>query len=201
MIALPPFTAAPTHPPTARVAWRGVQVRAALLAEADTFPAESVDPYFFGTQIAQLGRLAVIADELGEAAVRCGGLVVPAFVHLMAAVRRGNGKFLPALGWGWGWADSQARLVLAQVAARVRARMQVLLTPWLEGQNRDALLYDTTWGGIISTEGLEVRPRACCMAALALHGPANAAPHTYAHTCAAHIASKRPSAHWPIYGS
>jgi len=42
-------------------------VKAALAADASEVPVAK-DPYFFGKQIAKLGRLALIADELGEAA-------------------------------------------------------------------------------------------------------------------------------------
>lgn len=40
-------------------------VRAALMADQAAQPAAQ-DPYFYGKQIAKLGRLALIADELGE---------------------------------------------------------------------------------------------------------------------------------------
>ncbi|NUQ76940.1 MAG: hypothetical protein HUU21_25685 [Polyangiaceae bacterium] len=42
-------------------------VKAALMADASEVPV-ATDPYFFGKQIAKLGRLVLIADELGEAA-------------------------------------------------------------------------------------------------------------------------------------
>jgi endo-1,3(4)-beta-glucanase len=42
-------------------------VKAALAADAAEVPVAK-DPYFFGKQIAKLGRLVLIADELGEAA-------------------------------------------------------------------------------------------------------------------------------------
>ena len=41
-------------------------VKAALAADASEVPVAK-DPYFYGKQIAKLGRLALIADELGEA--------------------------------------------------------------------------------------------------------------------------------------
>ncbi len=43
-------------------------LKAALLADRNQMPVAS-DPYFYGKQIAKLGRLALIADELGETAV------------------------------------------------------------------------------------------------------------------------------------
>lgn len=42
-------------------------VKAALTADASEVPVAK-DPYFYGKQIAKLGRLALIADELGDAA-------------------------------------------------------------------------------------------------------------------------------------
>lgn len=42
-------------------------IRAALMEDAKVLPAAE-DPYFFGKQVARLGRLALIADELGDAA-------------------------------------------------------------------------------------------------------------------------------------
>ncbi len=33
--------------------------------------------------------------------------------------------------------------------------MKGYLAPWLEGRNPDALLYDTTYGGIVSTDGIK----------------------------------------------
>ena len=32
--------------------------------------------------------------------------------------------------------------------------LQNALTPWLEGTNPDAFLYDTTYGGIVTTDGI-----------------------------------------------
>ena len=54
-----------------------------------------------------MGRLAVIADELGEDIV----------------------------------------------ASNVRRRMQKALEPWLKGANKNAIVYDAVWGGLVSTEG------------------------------------------------
>lgn len=54
---------APRAVPEARAA----AIRAALVEDAKVGPTAD-DPYFFGKQAARLGRLALIADELGDAA-------------------------------------------------------------------------------------------------------------------------------------
>jgi endo-1,3(4)-beta-glucanase len=64
-----------------------------------------VDAYFGGKQLAKLGRLALIADELGD----------------------------------------------TDAAAALRARLEPLLAAWLDGNNGNPLVYDTTWGGVVTT--------------------------------------------------
>jgi endo-1,3(4)-beta-glucanase len=66
------------------------------------------DPYFGGKQLAALARLVLIADELGEDALR-----------------------------------DHYRNVLAQQ-----------LEPWLAGSNALPLVYDQTWGGVVSSAGI-----------------------------------------------
>jgi len=39
-------------------------------------------------------------------------------------------------------------------AATLRARLRPLLTPWLVGTNSNPFVYDTTWGGVVTTDGL-----------------------------------------------
>ena len=39
-------------------------------------------------------------------------------------------------------------------AAKLRARLAPLSAAWLDGTNSNPLLYDTTWGGIVTTNGL-----------------------------------------------
>jgi endo-1,3(4)-beta-glucanase len=86
-------------------------VRAALAGDATFVPdpvTVDTDPYFGGKQLAKLARLALIADELGEAAT----------------------------------------------ASALRARLRPLLTPWLDGTNGNPFVYDMTWGGVVTTQGL-----------------------------------------------
>jgi len=66
------------------------------------------DTYFGGKQLAKLGRLAVIADELGERAL----------------------------------------------ADTYRDKLQDRLDPWLNGTNPVPLVYDRSWGGLVSVDGI-----------------------------------------------
>lgn len=43
----------------------------------------------------------------------------------------------------------------ASTAAQLRAVLSAALTPWLEGSNTSPLVYDRTWGGIVSAQGLD----------------------------------------------
>ncbi len=67
------------------------------------------DTYFFGKEVAAMGRLALIADQIGD----------------------------------------------NTTAKEIRESMKKVLTPRLEGQCNDSLIYDSTWGGIVSTEGIK----------------------------------------------
>ena len=40
------------------------------------------------------------------------------------------------------------------LAQQFRDKLQPVLESWLDGTNPDTLLYDTTWGGLVSTNGL-----------------------------------------------
>jgi endo-1,3(4)-beta-glucanase len=40
------------------------------------------------------------------------------------------------------------------VAAELRARVASRLAPWLGGRNTNALVYDTTWGGLVTSRGI-----------------------------------------------
>ncbi|WP_437324966.1 glycosyl hydrolase [Sorangium sp. So ce381] len=42
----------------------------------------------------------------------------------------------------------------ADLAEELRARLKSRLNPWLNGQNDNPLVYDTTWGGLVTTNGL-----------------------------------------------
>src|SRR5262249_3137334 len=42
----------------------------------------------------------------------------------------------------------------ADVATELRARRGPLLNGWLDGMNSNALVYDQTWGGIVTTNGI-----------------------------------------------
>ncbi len=64
------------HQPLPAIAWSAPRpvpadklaiVKQAITADATTLPA-ATDPYFYGKQIARLGRLALMADELGDTA-------------------------------------------------------------------------------------------------------------------------------------
>lgn len=83
------------------------RIKEALRADADSQVTQG-DPYFFGVAIGRLARLALIADQLNEAAI----------------------------------------------AAKIRSNMEDAIVPWLMGTNPDALLYDKTYGGIVSTKGV-----------------------------------------------
>lgn len=86
-------------------------VRTALAGDAGYVPdpvVVDVDPYFGGKYLSKLARLALIADELGEAAT----------------------------------------------AATLRARLAPLVARWLDGTNANPLVYDTTWGGVVTTRAL-----------------------------------------------
>ena len=43
---------------------------------------------------------------------------------------------------------------LGSLAASLRTKLAAAIQPWLDGSNADALVYDTTWGGIVSSKGL-----------------------------------------------
>ena len=82
-------------------------VREALRSDAEK-PLVASDPYGAGKEMAALGRLAIIADELGD--------------------------------------ESTAKAVRSRLAAGLEA--------WLTGKNADALVYEGTWGGVASSNGL-----------------------------------------------
>ncbi|CAM9652192.1 unnamed protein product, partial [Phaeothamnion confervicola] len=83
-------------------------IRAALPYDIATERPNAADPYGFGKQAARMARLALIAEEIGEAA-------------------------------------------LAAQAAQIVADA---LGPWLRDDNDDFLVYDRTWGGVVSYNGL-----------------------------------------------
>ena len=70
--------------------------------------ARASDTYFGGKQLAKLGRLAVIADELGE----------------------------------------------RTLADAYRDKLQGRLEPWLNGDDPAPLVYDRSWGGLVSVDGI-----------------------------------------------
>lgn len=41
------------------------------------------------------------------------------------------------------------------LAEELRARLKSLINPWLNGTNANPFLYDTTWGGLVTTKGLD----------------------------------------------
>ena len=41
------------------------------------------------------------------------------------------------------------------LVAKALHQLEDALDPWLQGANSDALVYDSTWGGLISTLGVE----------------------------------------------
>ena len=83
-------------------------IRAALNEDLVGNDVVAGDPYFGGKQMAKLARLALIAEDLGE----------------------------------------------ASLAQQFRDKVQPVLESWLDGTNPDTLLYETTWGGLVSTNGL-----------------------------------------------
>ncbi|GMH39605.1 hypothetical protein BSKO_07503 [Bryopsis sp. KO-2023] len=83
-------------------------VRSALLGDQYLVPSAQ-DPYFFGKEIAAMGRLALIADDIGE----------------------------------------------RRTAQNIIERMKEHLEPWLMASNPDALVYNRTWGGLVSTFGMQ----------------------------------------------
>merc|ERR1711936_1019018 len=83
-------------------------IKAALVEDIPNVSCCGDDPYFGGKQMAVLGRLALIADELGE----------------------------------------------AELAQQARDRVKPILEGWLGGTNGNTLLYDNTWGGVVSSCGL-----------------------------------------------
>ena len=85
-------------------------MRAALLADADK-PLVVPDPYGAGKEMGAIGRLALIADELGE----------------------------------------------ADTATALRKRLASRLEQWLGGNGLDPLQYESTYGGIVSANGLADR--------------------------------------------
>lgn len=46
-------------------------------------------------------------------------------------------------------------LVKEDLAEELRARLKPLLNAWLDGTNANPLVYDTTWGGLVTTKGVE----------------------------------------------
>jgi endo-1,3(4)-beta-glucanase len=97
--------------PRAMAAAHVEAVRTALAGDAGFIPDAAtvdLDPYFGGKLLSKLARLALIADELGEAAT----------------------------------------------AATLRARLAPLVAAWLDGTNGNPLVYDTTWGGVVTTRAL-----------------------------------------------
>jgi len=80
-------------------------IRTALVAEQNKTPV-SPDPYFFGKQLSAMGRLALIADELGETTIASG----------------------------------------------IRGRMKTQAQQWLVPGK---LLYDQTWGGLVTPAGVQ----------------------------------------------
>ncbi|WP_437324965.1 glycosyl hydrolase [Sorangium sp. So ce381] len=43
----------------------------------------------------------------------------------------------------------------ADIAGELKDRLKSRINPWLDGQNDNPLVYDTTWGGLVTTRGLE----------------------------------------------
>lgn len=80
-----------------------------VLNEDKNITPNAQDTYFFGKQIALMGRLALIADQIGN----------------------------------------------TTTAHEIRESMKVILTPRLEGKCNDSLIYDSIWGGIVSSEGIK----------------------------------------------
>jgi endo-1,3(4)-beta-glucanase len=85
-------------------------VRAALAIDKTFVPPPNVDthPYWAGKQLAKMARLALIADDLQDAAT----------------------------------------------AAALRSRLRTLLSTWLTGDNGNPFVYDTTWGGVVTTTSI-----------------------------------------------
>jgi len=86
------------------------ELRTALAADRDK-PMLTPDPYGAGKEMAAVGRLALIADELGE----------------------------------------------SDTATALRSRLATKLEQWVSGQGADPLVYDPTYGGIISSNGRDDR--------------------------------------------
>jgi len=85
-------------------------IRSALQAEQGLTQTAG-DTYFGGKNLAAMGRLALVADELGETAI----------------------------------------------ATNIRGRLKASLERWFTSQTPDRLIYDRTWGGIISSNGINDR--------------------------------------------
>jgi endo-1,3(4)-beta-glucanase len=79
-----------------------------LLMDVNNVLPTAVDPYTFGKQLGRMCTIALMADNLGIAAVRTTALL----------------------------------------------NIETALTPWLTGTNTDALLFDRTYGGVVSSAGL-----------------------------------------------
>ena len=93
--------------------WSGMTssdvIRSFLASDATKLdPAEVRDIYGFGKRAARLGRLALIASQLGESAT----------------------------------------------AKRAALNLGSSLSPWLSATNADALKYDATWGGLVTSDSL-----------------------------------------------
>jgi len=102
--ALPDVGWGASHPIDAS---RVEDVRAALLA--DQYKLLLVpDPYGSGKELGAVGRLALIADELGE----------------------------------------------DEVASSIRRRLAAKLEEWLSGKGADPLMYEPSYGGLVSANGL-----------------------------------------------
>jgi len=110
------WTVAEDLPPVAWGAPRPIgaafkeEVRAALKGDMEK-PFLVPDPYGSGKEMGAVGRLALIADELGEDAT----------------------------------------------ASALRERLAAKLEEWLTGGGKDPLVYDPTYGGIVSSMGLADR--------------------------------------------
>lgn len=83
-------------------------IRNALNEDVNLHDVAPGDPYFGGKHMAKIARMALIADEMGE----------------------------------------------ADLAQRFREKVRPMLESWLEATNSNPLLYDQTWGGVVSTAGI-----------------------------------------------
>ena len=126
---LVPDSATPTAPGPGTASTSSDVIRAAALQDLRAGPGGGTalwprDPYGFGKAAARLGLVGVVARQL-EAGPGAGG------------------------GGGSGSGVSAGYDALSAGEALAAA-----LGPWLEGTNADALVYDGTWGGLVSSDGL-----------------------------------------------